>query len=280
MGFRTMASILEGIVGAVASLRRYPVKSMQGEELEACEVTERGLLGDRAYALVDPATGKIASAKNPRKWAKLLDLGAVFTDPPSAADKLPPVIITLPTGGTATSEQSDIDQILSQALDREATLTTSAPQTPLLEEYWPDVEGLDHREVVTEENMPPNTFFDFAAVHVLTTATLGRLQQLNPTGRFEVQRFRPNILVQPTTKEPGFVENAWIGRTLALGDRVRLRVDGPCPRCVMTTQPQGDLPKDVGILKTVAQHNEANVGVYATVIQGGLLHRGDSVTLL
>ena len=275
-----MASILEGIVGAVASLRRYPVKSMQGEELEACEVTERGLLGDRAYALVDPATGKIASAKNPRKWAKLLDLGAVFTDPPSAADKLPPVIITLPTGGTATSEQSDIDQILSQALDREATLTTSAPQTPLLEEYWPDVEGLDHREVVTEENMPPNTFFDFAAVHVLTTATLGRLQQLNPTGRFEVQRFRPNILVQPTTKEPGFVENAWIGRTLALGDRVRLRVDGPCPRCVMTTQPQGDLPKDVGILKTVAQHNEANVGVYATVIQGGLLHRGDSVTLL
>lgn len=280
MGFRTMASILEGIVGAVASLRRYPVKSMQGEELEACAVTERGLLGDRAYALVDPATGKIASAKNPRKWAKLLDLGAVFTNPPSAADKLPPVIITLPTGGTATSEQSDIDQILSQALDREATLTTSAPQTSLLEEYWPDVEDLDHREVVTEENMPPNTFFDFAAVHVLTTATLGRLQQLNPTGRFEVQRFRPNILVQPTTKEPGFVENAWIGRTLALGDRVRLRVDGPCPRCVMTTQPQGDLPKDVGILKTVAQHNEANVGVYATVIQGGLLHRGDSVTLL
>ncbi len=275
-----MASILEGIVGAVASLRRYPVKSMQGEELEACAVTERGLLGDRAYALVDPATGKIASAKNPRKWAKLLDLGAVFTNPPSAADKLPPVIITLPTGGTATSEQSDIDQILSQALDREATLTTSAPQTSLLEEYWPDVEDLDHREVVTEENMPPNTFFDFAAVHVLTTATLARLQELNSAGRFEVQRFRPNILVQPTTKEPGFVENAWIGRTLALGDRVRLRVDGPCPRCVMTTQPQGDLPKDVGILKTVAQHNEANVGVYATVIQGGLLHRGDSVTLL
>lgn len=275
-----MPSTREGKVGAVASLRRYPVKSMQGEELEACEVTERGLLGDRAYALVDPATGKIASAKNPRKWAKILDLGAVFTDPPNAADKLPPVIITLPTGGTATSEQSDIDQILSEALDREATLTTSAPQAPLLEEYWPDVEGLDHREVVTEENMSPDTFFDFAAVHVLTTATLGRLQELNPAGRFEVQRFRPNILVQPTTEELGFVENAWIGRTLALGDSVRLRVDGPCPRCVMTTQPQGGLPKDVGILKTAAQHNEANVGVYATVIQGGLLHRGDSVTLL
>ena len=274
-----MPSTREGIVGAVASLRRYPVKSMQGEELEVCEVTERGLLGDRAYALVD-VTGKIASAKNPRKWAKLLDLEAVFTDPPSAADKLPPVTITLPTGRTVTSEQSDIDQILSQAFGREATLTTSAPQAPSLEEYWPDVEGLDHREVVTEENMPSSTFFDFASVHVLTTAALGRLQELNPTGRFEVQRFRPNILVQTTTEDPGFVENSWIGRTLALGDRVRLKVDGPCPRCVMTTQPQGGLPKDVGILKTAAQHNGANVGVYATVVQGGPLHRGDSVTLI
>lgn len=275
-----MPSTPEGIVGAVASLRRYPVKSMQGEELEACEVTERGLLGDRAYALVDTATGKIASAKNPRKWAKLLNLGAVFSAPPTAAGKLPAVIFTLPTGGTATSEQGDIDQVLSQALGRDATLTTSAPQTPLLEEYWPDVEGLDHREVVTEENMPPGTFFDFAAVHVLTTATLGRLQELSPAGRFEVQRFRPNILVQPANEDPGFIENTWIGRTLALGDSVRLRVDGPCPRCVMTTQPQGNLLKDVGILKTAAQHNEANVGVYATVTQGGPLHRGDSVGLL
>ena len=128
--------------------------------------------------------------------------------------------------------------------------------------------------------MPPGTFFDFAAVHVLTTATLGRLQELNPAGRFEVQRFRPNVLVQPANEDPGFIENTWIGRTLALGDVVRLRVDGPCPRCVMTTQPQGDLPKDVGILKTAAQHNEANVGVYATVIQGGPLHRGDSIRLL
>lgn len=270
----------EEIVGAVASLRRYPVKSMQGEELEACEVTERGLLGDRAYALVDTATGKIASAKNPRKWAKLLDLGAVFSAPPTAAGTLPAVVFTLPTGGTATSAQGDIDQILSQALGRDATLTTSAPQTPLLEEYWPDVEGLDHREVVTEEEMPPGSFFDFAAVHVLTTATLGRLQELNPAGRFKVQRFRPNILVQPATDDPGFIENAWIGRTLALGDGVRLKVNGPCPRCVMTTQPQGDLPKDVGILKTAAQHNEANVGVYASVIQGGPLHLGDSVRLL
>ncbi len=253
---------------------------MLGEELEVCELTERGLLGDRAYALMDPSTGKVASAKNPRKWPNLLALRAEYTEPPSTGEKRPPVKITLPTGRAVTSEQRDIDQVLSEALDREATLTTSTPQAPSLEEYWPDVEGLDHRDAVTEENMPPGTFFDFGAVHVLTTATLGRLQELNPAGRFEVQRFRPNILVQPTTEERGFVENAWIGRTLALGDRVRLSIDGPCPRCVMTTQPQGDLPKDVGILRTAAQHNGANVGVYTTVIQGGMLHRGDNVSLL
>ncbi len=275
-----MSSTEEDVVGTVASLRRYPVKSMLGEELEVCEVTERGLLGDRAYALLDPSTGKVASAKNPRKWPNLLAFRAAYVEPPGTAEKFPPVKITLPTGRTVTSEQRDIDQVLSEALDREATLTTSTPQAPSLEEYWPDVEGLDHRDAVTEENMPPGTFFDFGAVHVLTTATLGRLQELNPAGRFEVQRFRPNILVQHRTKDRGFAENAWIGSTLALGDRVRLSIDGPCPRCVMTTQPQGNLPKDVGILRTAAQHNGANVGVYATVIQGGMLHRGDNVSLL
>ena len=69
-------------VGSVVSLWRYPVKSMMGEELNAAEITERGLLGDRAYALVDRADGKVASAKNPRKWSPLFDFRAAFVDPP------------------------------------------------------------------------------------------------------------------------------------------------------------------------------------------------------
>ena len=71
----------------------------------------------------------------------------------------------------------------------------------------------------------------------------------------------------------------WIDRTIAIGDEVRLRITGPCPRCVMTTLPQGDLPKDAGILRTAAQHNQANVGVYAGVIAGGTIRRRDPVTL-
>ncbi len=266
-------------VGSVVSLWRYPIKSMMGEELNISAITERGLLGDRAYALMDRSTGKVASAKNPRKWSKLFDFRANYAESPRPGEKFPPVRITLPEGTMVTSEQSDIDQALSTALGREVTLTTSAPKAPTLEEYWLDLEGLDHRETTTDEEMPPETFFDLAVIHVLTTGTIDRLRELYPEGRFEIRRFRPNIVVEPASGERTFVENSWIGRTLILGDEVRLSISGPCPRCVMTTLPQGDLPKDVGILRAAAQHNQANVGVYATVLQGGMVRRGDSVRL-
>ena len=94
-----------------------------------------------------------------------------------------------------------------------------------------------------------------------------------------MRRFRPNIVVAATGRA-GFVENDWVDRTLAIGETVRLRVTRPCPRCVMTTLPQGDLPKDPGILRAAAQHNEANVGVYASVEQHGAIKRGDPVRLL
>jgi uncharacterized protein YcbX len=122
-------------------------------------------------------------------------------------------------------------------------------------------------------------FFDCTVVHLLTTATLDRLRELYPPGRFEVRRFRPNIVVETASGEKDFVENAWVGQTLAIGDAVRLSITGPCARCVMTTLPQGDLPRDTGILRTAAQHNRANVGVYASVLQGGKVRRGDSIRL-
>ena len=50
--------------GKVVSLWQYPVKSMMGEELNSSYATERGLIGDRAYALIDKKTGKVAKSKN------------------------------------------------------------------------------------------------------------------------------------------------------------------------------------------------------------------------
>ena len=205
-------------MGSVVSLWQYPVKSMMGEELNAAEVTERGLLGDRAYALVDSADLKVATAKNPRKWPHL------FSD-----------------GTTVTSDQVDHNEILSKALNRAVTLGVAQRGAVTAEEYWPDMEGLDHRDTVTDFTLPEGTFFDCATVHLLTTATLDRLRELYPQGRFEVRRFRPNIVVQLASGEKGFAENGWVGRTLAIGDEVSLSITGPCGRCVMTTLAQEDL---------------------------------------
>jgi uncharacterized protein len=269
--------------GSVVGLWRYPVKSMMGEELNAAEVTDRGLVGDRQFAVVDASTGKVAGAKNPRKWGNFFDFRAAYVEPPKGGSKPPAVRLTLPDGTVVTSDQPDLTQALSRALGREVAFAEAQPDEASsgaqAEEYWPDMEGLDYRDTVTEWELPPGTFFDLAVVHLLTTATI-ELRALYPEGRFEVRRFRPNIVVATAPDREGFVENDWIGQTLAIGDEVLLRITGPCPRCVMTTLPQGDLPKDAGILRTAAQNNQANVGVYADVVKGGTVRRGDDVTVV
>ena len=285
-------SSTQSVLGSIVSLWRYPVKSMMGEELNAAEVTKGGLLGDRAYALIDASDGKVATAKNPRKWPQLFDFRAALTDDPKTGVKAPSVRITLPDGAIVNSEQPSLHQALSKVLKREVTLDAIAYvdeergestlpdlRTATAEEYWADIEGLEHRDTVTDFGLPEGTFFDCAVVHLLTTATVDRLRELYPQGRFEVRRFRPNIVVETANGERDFVENAWIGQILAIGDAVRLSITGSCGRCVMTTLPQGDLPRDTGILRTAAQHNRANVGVYASVLQGGKARRGDSVRL-
>jgi uncharacterized protein len=266
--------------GTVVSVWRYPVKSMLGEELDASYVTERGLVGDRAYALVDEETGKVASAKNPRKWEKLFDFRSVFIDHPQVAENIPHIRITLPDGTQVFSSQDkDIDYTLSKALGRDVRLMKANLDKPSYEEYWPDIEGLAQREKVTDEAMPPRTFFDIAVIHLLTTSTINRLRGLYPEGRFEVRRFRPNIVVESASREKDFIENSWIGKKITIGEDIVLRVMGPCTRCVMITLPQGDLPRDSGILRTVAKYNRVNVGVYASVLRSGTIHRGDLVRL-
>jgi uncharacterized protein YcbX len=150
---------------------------------------------------------------------------------------------------------------------------------PSYEEYWPDIEGLAQREKVTDEAMPPQTFFDIAVIHILTTSTINRLRELYPEGRFEVRRFRPNIVVESTSGEKDFIENLWVGKKLVIGEKTILKITAKCTRCVMTTLPQADLPRDLGILHTVAKYNQVHAGVYASVYRGGTIRRGDLVRL-
>jgi len=276
--------------GSVASLWRYPVKSMMGEELNSSSIAERGLAGDRAYALIDQTDGKVVSAKQPRKWGRLFDFRAAFAEPPAVGKPAPPVWVTLPNGDRVRSDQREFDEILSGALERAVTLKATAPEKPTVE-YLED--PLAPVETIADFSAalaaPPGTFFDYATIHVLTTATIDRLRAAYPQGRFEARRFRPNIVVESPSDANGFVENAWVGHILAIGDEVRLRVTDPCPRCVMTTLPQGDLPRDLGILRAAADHNRVHipfanqempsVGVYAVVERGGRIRRGDQLRL-
>jgi uncharacterized protein len=268
----------DSIVGSVVSLWRYPIKSMLGEELNASQVAEQGLLGDRSFALIDTATGMTVSAKNPRKWGKMFDCRAVLTESSEGVD-LSQVKITLPDGSIVLSSAAGANQILSGLLGREVKLETIAPQKPSLEEYWPTVEGLPHQDAVTDEATLSNTFFDGATIHLLTTATLDHFQEITPGSRFETRRFRPNMMVAANGAK-GFVENDWIGQTLAIGDQVRLTVTGGCPRCVMTTLAQSELPNDVEVLRTAVKHNQGHVGIYASVAQGGIVRRGDAIKIV
>lgn len=258
---------------------------MSGEELDAAQVTAAGLLGDRAYALID-AQNKVGTAK---RRANLLNFQARFVEPPLAGEAIPAIRITLPNGTAVNSQQDSIGEMLSAALNHDVTLVAKAPQDLLLEFQAGTLSG--KYAAATELRLagaaPVGTFFDYAVVHLVTTSTLRRLHEAYPQGRFDIRRFRPNLVVE--TGDSGFVENSWIGRTLALGGEVLLRVTIPCPRCVMPTLSQADLPHDPGILRTAAAQNRLDlgdfgelpcVGVYADVVQPGLIRRGDNVRVM
>jgi uncharacterized protein YcbX len=286
-------------VGSVVSLWRYPVKSMQGEAIDVTAITERGILGDRAYAILDRETGHIASAKHPRKWSKLIACRAAYAEPPQLGAPLPALRITLPDGRIVSSAQPDIDQILSQVFDREVALVTTLATSPTREADRTPIDAEPEQELIRAEPMaiaaPSGTFFDYAPVHVLTTATIERLQALFPAGRFDVRRFRPNMVIEPASGAQGFVENGWLGRSVVIGADAapHLELIDPSPRCVVTTLAQDDLPRDPGILRTITQHNAAAsvtaapgvvfpavAGVYAAVRRDGIIRRNDPIFLI
>ncbi len=290
----------EGMAGSVARLWRFPVKSMMGEQLEQGEFTEKGLLGDRAYALIDEDTGKVVSAKSTRLYPDLLNCRAVFVDTPRCGHELPPVRIDLPNGRSVTSDADDVDRVLSSFFKRNITLSKAAPEGFTIDMHHPDVEGLGtgHRDTIVEQKLgsaffaemglpspfSTGSFLDLFPVTVLTTSTLDKLNQLQSQSRFDERRFRMNLIVE--TEEPGFVENNWVGSEVGIGDALRLNVALPDPRCVMTTLAQDDLPKDTSILRAMVQHNSIDIGesnpmpcagVYAVVTETGTVRTGDRV---
>ncbi|MCY4479702.1 MAG: MOSC domain-containing protein [Rhodospirillales bacterium] len=275
--------------GTVKALWRYPVKSMAGTKIDEALVTEGGILGDRGYAVLDRTSGRVGSAKTPRKWAGLMALAADFVEPPQPGAPLPPVRIVWPDGAAVSSNDGDPDARLSDTLGRPVTLTTERPEAPSLERL--DPLAADETIVDIGELMMAGRFSDYAALHLITTATIARLAELRPGSKFSARRFRPNVTIATPEGASGFVENDWVGREVAIGDEVRLCISDPTPRCSVPTLAQRDLEKDPQLLRTIVEHNTLPVpvldgeslpcaGVYGFVVQGGTVKRGDAVQVL
>lgn len=235
------------VVGEVAEIWRYPFKSMRGSRLDQVSIGDYGIWGDRGWALRHAKTGRFLSAK---QTETLMLCEASYLSEPSAESN-PAAEIRLPDGSILRTDSSDAPAALEVLTGQPVALDAT-----------------------------PGLHFDAHPIHLLTTASLETLSRLNPRSRFDVRRFRPNIVVRPLGEiREGFVELGWLGRDLRVG-KADLLVKKPTQRCVMTTHPQGDLPKDPAVLQTVVDSAGASLGVYCAVLMGGRVAVGDPVVLL
>lgn len=263
----------------VETLRRYPVKSMLGEIVTEMFVDERGAEGDRRLALLDAETRRVASAKQPRLWRKLLQ----FTASGDAGQ----VRIKLPDGATVAAADPDIDELLSQLLGRPVRLVSQRPAGATLErpdpekvlELGEDAE-VEARIVEIAQATPGDSFTDLAPLHAITTATLEQVG-------VEALRYRPNLVIAPPPGYPPYAENDWVGKELAVGE-TRLHVLKTTSRCAVPTLEHGPLARSPQALRTLIAENRVDspgsgmqpcAGVYLEVLNKGTIRTGDPVTL-
>lgn len=262
----------------IATMWRYPVKSMLGEPMAAAQLDSAGLARDRELALIDATTGLVATAKHPRLWRGLLQF--------SAAVDGPDVVINAPAGWTATSHSPGIDDRLSAALGRPVRLAGDRPAAATVER--PDPEDVLAHGVEAEvaaatleigQGTPGTTFVDYAPVHLISSATLDGVGA-------ELVRYRPNLVVETPAGTAPFVENGWVGRELRVGEEVVLRVVLPTPRCAVPTLEHGSLGRAPHAVRTLLTENRVDVpgfgllpcaGCYAEVLRPGVVRVGDRV---
>lgn len=283
-------------LGTVREIRRYPVKSMGGEVLDATPLGPRGLPGDRAWAVRDEVRGGIRGAK---KIPALMRLSAVYpSTPPTEGSG--PAVITFPDGSTCTTTDPDVNERLSRAVDHQVTLWPLVP--PENREHYMrgapthgDFEQ-EMREVfarLPDEPLPDltvfppelfelesqaGTYFDAYPLLLMSTSSLRTMNARHAESRFDVRRFRPNFVID-TDGADGFPEIDWGGRRLRIGDAV-VQATIACPRCVMTTHGFADLPKDPGIMRALVKETGGILGVYAAVETPGTVRIGDPITFV
>ena len=247
------------VVGRVAQLWRYPVKSMQGEQVERLDLAPGGAAADRILAVVDLAARKVLSGK---RWPDLM-MAAARLDGED-------VVVTLPDGREHRAGDPGIHDALSAWLDHDVRL-----EAPPAEGVFPmemHTGMSDESTPIFDWPGPEGTWLDLADVHWLTTASLRAATALHPDGRWEVRRFRPTALID--VDGDAFVEDTW--SAVQLGT-VRSDVLMPTPRCTMPSRAQPGLARDDAIGTTLRDGHDNNLGVYASVTEAGSLCVGDTV---
>jgi len=280
------ATATAGVVGTVAELWRYPVKSMLGTRADRLVITPLGVLGDRTWALRDLETGRVASAK---RFHRLLDFRAGYEREPAAHDHGRAWIRT-PDGEILHTDDPDISERLSRLLGHPVRLEDRAGSDEKASidrtTVFGDVPVSDIKPEWTPETMPDyfqlmsGTFLEIGPVHLLASGSvdhLGRLQ--GGTAQIDRRRFRTNIYIDTPNAAARFVEDDWSHGTVRVGNDVVLTDLEPTVWCVTSTLAQEELPRDLSVLRTIAQHHRGCLGVYASVPSGGSVRVGDPVTL-
>jgi hypothetical protein len=278
-------------IGTIGIIRRYPVKSLLGEQLGECSITPCGLDGDRTHALLDASTGKIASAKQPDLWRDLL----LYSASAGASGDFSSITVIDPAGNQVAPFATDFDAKLSGLLGRKVRLVNVRPAGIELNRARPDevmAHGVDAK--VTQDVLaiagaaPAGGFFDFAPVHLITQASLDAVRSAAPDAPIGAERYRPNIVIESSTS--AFAENDWVGRRIRIGASACLEVIAPTPRCAVPMLIHGTTPfcrEAVGVVNRLNKVEFALLGpgtfpclgAYATVIAPGPIRRGDSVVL-
>ncbi|PCJ69927.1 MAG: Fe-S oxidoreductase [Rhodobiaceae bacterium] len=283
----------------IKEIWRYPVKSMQGEQLNETVLTKGGIPLDRGWAVRDEKTQTIVGAK---KIGALLNFSARYIEGTNAGT-VPHVEITGPDGTKFRSDDKNVHTQLSDALGQPVTLwplqpadnkehyrTKNVPEDIEVElrsifalepsEPLPDLGAFppDVLAELMEFATPVGTYFDAFPLDMLTEASLRHLQTLTPDADLDVRRFRPNILLADKDDTVALAEAEWTGKKLSLGG-AQIDAVMECPRCIMTTRAQGTLPRDASIMRALVAHTKQNLSSYCNVSKGGKIAVGDTLSL-
>lgn len=253
------------VVGRVARIARYPVKSFQGELVDHAAFGPAGLVGDRVLGVVDQESDFVLTAK---RVPELLEAHARTT--PSGIE------VRLPGTGWLPAPSAAAGEAASDWLGRPVRIEAAPPGAS--RNYSMSFNVEDESADVFDWHCPPGTYVDLADVHVLTTASIRAAAAHRPESTWSVERFRPTLLVEADGDD--FVEDAWVGGHLRFGATAEVVADEPTIRCTMTTRPQGDLERDLDILRTVNREHGGNLGLYCSMATPGEVAVGDEVRVL